>query len=200
MAVWKLDSVSLASRKRLPSCRSISVRSVSSAGSLLRPLRRVFRGTLGLMPKWGLDAGVDIEEIGYGRGEGFAVEDSRVAEDVHEEGVGAVAGVELHPAPVFASPGAGGKRCGVWLIGVARLRWCRWLRRTRRGSFRGGPVRLGRRGQRGVGAGGDLVEELWRRAWARARALRSRRRRVADQAGVEGIMSSGYGSFAELIG
>ena len=38
----------------------------------------------------------------------MAVEDSGVAEDVHEKGVGAVGGVELHPLPVFAGAGAAG--------------------------------------------------------------------------------------------
>lgn len=37
----------------------------------------------------GLGGGVDVEEIGDRGGEGVAVEDAWVAEDVHEKGVGA---------------------------------------------------------------------------------------------------------------
>jgi len=59
----------------------------------------------------GLGGGVDVEQVGDGWGEGCSVEDSGMTEDVHEEGVGAVAGVELHPLPVFAGSGTAG--CGV---------------------------------------------------------------------------------------
>ena len=38
----------------------------------------------------------------------MAVEDLWVAEDVHQKGIGAVAGVELHPLPVFACARAAG--------------------------------------------------------------------------------------------
>ena len=56
----------------------------------------------------GLGGRVDVEEVRDGWGEDVAVEDAGMAEDVHEEGVGAVAGVELHPLPVFAGSGATG--------------------------------------------------------------------------------------------
>ena len=92
LAVWKLVSVSLASTKRLLSWRSISVRS-------LRPLRR---GTPGRMPKMGWAVGSTPRRLAIGSGEGVAVEDLRVAEDVHQESVGAVGAVELHPWPVGA--------------------------------------------------------------------------------------------------
>ena len=54
----------------------------------------------------GLGGGVDSEEAGYGRGEGFAVGDFWVAEDVHQKGVGAVGAVELHPWPIGTGTGA----------------------------------------------------------------------------------------------
>jgi hypothetical protein len=56
----------------------------------------------------GLGGELGVEEIDYGGGEGGAVVDAGVAEDVHEEGVGADGGVELHPLPVFAGSGAAG--------------------------------------------------------------------------------------------
>ena len=59
-----------------------------------------------------MGGGIDVEEVGDGWGEGVAVEDSGVAEDVHEKGVGAVGGVELHPVPVFAGAGAAGGGVG----------------------------------------------------------------------------------------
>ena len=43
----------------------------------------------------------------------MAVEDSGVAEDVHEKGIGAVGGVELHPLPVVAGAGAAGGGVGL---------------------------------------------------------------------------------------
>ena len=60
----------------------------------------------------GLGCGFDVEEVGDGWSQGLTVEDSRVAEDIHEKGVGAVGRVELHPLPVFA--GSGAARGGVW--------------------------------------------------------------------------------------
>jgi hypothetical protein len=63
-------------------------------------------------PEVRLRGGGDVEEVGYGWSQGLAVEDSGVAEDVHEKGVGAVGRVELHPLPVFAGPGTAGG--GVW--------------------------------------------------------------------------------------
>ncbi len=69
----------------------------------LRPLRR---GTPGRMPKMGWVLGSTPRRRGYGGGEGFAVEDLRVAEDVHQEGVGAVGAVEFHPTPIGAGAGA----------------------------------------------------------------------------------------------
>ncbi len=54
----------------------------------------------------GLGGGVDSEQAGYGWGEGLAIEDLWVAEDVHQEGVGAVGAVELHPWPVGAGAGS----------------------------------------------------------------------------------------------
>ncbi len=55
-----------------------------------------------------LRGGVDVEEVGDGGGDGGAVEDGWVAEDVHEEGIRAVGGVEFHPSPVFAGSGTAG--------------------------------------------------------------------------------------------
>jgi hypothetical protein len=49
-----------------------------------------FQGDGGVDTEAGLGGGVDVEEVGDGGGEGVAVEDSGVAEDVHEKGVGAV--------------------------------------------------------------------------------------------------------------
>lgn len=51
----------------------------------------------------GRGVGRDAQECGYCGSERGAVEDSRVAENVHQEGVGAVGGVELHPGPVGES-------------------------------------------------------------------------------------------------
>ena len=59
-----------------------------------------------------MGGGVDIEEVGDGWGDGEAVEDSGVAENVHEKGVGAVGGVDLHPLPVVAGAGAAGGGVG----------------------------------------------------------------------------------------
>jgi hypothetical protein len=60
-----------------------------------------------------LGCGVYVEEAGHGGCEGLAVEDAGVAEDVHEESVGTVGGVELHPLPVFASAGSAGGGMGL---------------------------------------------------------------------------------------
>jgi hypothetical protein len=60
-----------------------------------------------------LGGALDVEEVGDGWGEGDAGEDCGVAEDVHEKGVGAVGGVELHPLPVFAGSGAAGGGVGL---------------------------------------------------------------------------------------
>jgi len=54
----------------------------------------------------GLGGGFDSEEAGYCGGESAAVEDFWVAEDVHQEGVGAVGAVELHPWPVGTGAGS----------------------------------------------------------------------------------------------
>jgi len=70
-------------------------------------------GDAGVDAEAGLGGGVDVEEVGDGGGEGVAIEDSGVAEDVHEKGVGAVCGVELHPLPVFAGSGAAGGSVGL---------------------------------------------------------------------------------------
>lgn len=56
----------------------------------------------------GLDLAVDIENGGDGGGEQSPVEDAGVAEDVHEQGVGAGCGVKFHPSPVMARTGAAG--------------------------------------------------------------------------------------------
>ena len=60
----------------------------------------------------GLGGGFDVEEVSDGWSQGLPVEDSGVAEDVHEKGVGAVGGIEFHPLPVLAGSGTAGG--GVW--------------------------------------------------------------------------------------
>ncbi len=116
-------------------------------------------GDAGVDAEAGVGGGLDVEEVGDGGGDGVAVEDSGVAEDIHQEGVGAVGGVELHPLPIFAGAGAAGGGVG---FGEAAE------------SSR--PKMM---------AGSEPGEMSWRRfwVWARwwARALRSRRRREADQ-------------------
>ena len=62
----------------------------------------VAQGDAGVDSEVGLGGEFDSEEMSYGGGEGAAVEDLGVAEDVHQEGVGAVGTVELHPWPVGA--------------------------------------------------------------------------------------------------
>src|ERR1700753_4181095 len=75
-AVGKLDSVSLASTKRLSRRRSISVRSVNKSAPLLgvlerlpgsdfllRPLRVVRRGTRGVMPESGWAARATLRRL-----------------------------------------------------------------------------------------------------------------------------------------
>jgi hypothetical protein len=71
-----------------------------------------FERDAGVDAEAGSGGGVDVEEVGDGGGEGVTVEDAGVAEDVHEKGVGAVGGVELHPLPVFAGSGAAGGGVG----------------------------------------------------------------------------------------
>jgi hypothetical protein len=68
----------------------------------------LMEGDAGVDAEARLSGGFDVEKVGDGGGDGEAVEDSGVAEDVHEKGVGAVGGVELHPLPVFAGAGAAG--------------------------------------------------------------------------------------------
>jgi hypothetical protein len=70
-------------------------------------------GDAGVDAEAGLGDGLDVEEVGDGGGEAVAVEDFGVAEDVHEKGVGAVGGVELHPLPVLAGAGAAGGGVGL---------------------------------------------------------------------------------------
>lgn len=67
-----------------------------------------FEWDAGVNAEAGIGGGVDVEEVGDGGGEGCAVEHAGMAEDVHEQGVGAVAGVEFHPLPVFAGARASG--------------------------------------------------------------------------------------------
>jgi len=55
-----------------------------------------------------LSRGFDVEEIGDRADEDMAVEDARVAENVHEKGIGAIGRIELHPLPIFACAGAAG--------------------------------------------------------------------------------------------
>ena len=68
----------------------------------------VFEWDAGIDPEARLGGGVDVEEVGDGSRDGEAIEDSRMAEDVHEKSVGTVGGVELHPLPVVAGAGAAG--------------------------------------------------------------------------------------------
>jgi hypothetical protein len=67
-----------------------------------------FQRDAGVDSEAGLRGGVDVEEAGHGGGQGVAIKDSGVAKDVHEEGVGAVGGVELAPPPIVAGAGAAG--------------------------------------------------------------------------------------------
>jgi len=64
----------------------------------------------GAFAEAGLSCGVDVEKRSDRCGEAGAVEDFRVAEDVHQQGVGAGGGIELHPLPVVtrAGPARGG--------------------------------------------------------------------------------------------
>jgi len=65
----------------------------ASEACWLAALAEGLEGDGGVDAEVGLGGGVDVEEVGYGGGEGVAVEDAGMAEDVHEQGVGAVAGV-----------------------------------------------------------------------------------------------------------
>jgi hypothetical protein len=106
-----------------------------------------------------LGGGFDVQEVGDGWGEGDAVEDSGVAEDVHQKGVGAVGGIELAPLPVFAGSGAAGggvdfgeamEPCGVGAdVGVG-------------GGMEVAVAALfvATEDDYGVGAGGDVVKEF----------------------------------------
>ena len=98
------------------SVRSISVRSLESG--VWGPVFWGGRGRRGGRRRV-LGGGVErcAPRRGDGGGEGGAVEDTGVAEDVHEQGVGAGGGVELHPLPVVA---ALERREAVW--GLARRR------------------------------------------------------------------------------
>ena len=127
----------------------------------------------------GLGVGVDVKEIGDVGGEGVAVEDFGMAEDVHEEGVGAVGGVELHPLPLFAGAGAAG--CGVDFGEAAKPGG------VGADVFVGGRVEVAvatmfvaAEDDYGVGAGRCSWRRFWVLARWFARALRSRRSREAD--------------------
>ena len=72
-----------------------------------------FQGDAGSGAEAGLGGAVDVEQVGDGWGEGAAVEDSGMAEDVHEEGVGADGGVEFAPGPVVTGGRAAGGGVGL---------------------------------------------------------------------------------------
>ena len=72
-----------------------------------------FQGDAGVDAEAWLGGAVDVEQAGDGRGEGVAVEDLGMAEDVHEESVGADGGVEFAPGPVVAGGGAAGGGVGL---------------------------------------------------------------------------------------
>src|SRR5271156_4870731 len=203
-AVWKLDSVSLASRKRLLSWRSISVRSVSSEGSLLRPLRTFFRGTPGLMPKQGWAMGSTLRRL-------------------------ATARARVWPLKTRGWQKMFMRRASE-LLAESSSRHCQSLRARERRDAVWGLVR--RRSQAGLaqmvaadkegklpwrpcssrpkkGTGSEPGAMSWRRFWVRARcsarALKSRRRREADQDGGLGLgivagSLCGYCSIDEFLG
>jgi len=69
-------------------------------------LEAAAEGNAGADAEDGAGGWLHSQERCYGGGEDVAVEDAGVAEDVHQEGVGAVGAVELHPGPVGAGSGA----------------------------------------------------------------------------------------------
>ena len=69
-------------------------------------LPKLFEWHAGVDAEAGLRVGIHVEEVGDGTSENSAVEDLGVAEDVHEESVGAIGGVQFHPLPIFTSTGA----------------------------------------------------------------------------------------------
>ncbi len=145
--------------------------------------RSCWSGTPGWMPKFGSVSGISPEKICDGGVEVAFGEDLGVAEDVHQERVGAVGAVQLHPLPVGSSADAA--MCGVGLGEAARpcRGWRRWRRSWRDESCRGGLARLFVAAEDDAGFG-PVVCSCRRllvvaRCWARA--FRSRRRSDADQ-------------------
>ena len=67
---------------------------------------KLFEWDAGVDAEAGLGGGIYVEEVGNGGSENSAVEDLGVAEDVHEQSVGAIGGVQFHPLPIFTSTGA----------------------------------------------------------------------------------------------
>ena len=89
----------------------------------------------------------------------MAVEDAGVAEDVHEEGVGAVGGVEFHPAPVFACDRAA--RGGVGFREAAEPLWiCADVGVGGGMEVSVSALFVAAEDDYGIGAGGFVVEEV----------------------------------------